>query len=274
MRRALLYLGLLTILTGTFLLHNHSITAFQPTSRGIGLIVIGAALGISSTLLQGFYKNLNADPGFMGITTGSVLGAILGIHLGFQFGSRIGILIAVGFALISFYIFDWASKSFLTNGILITLIFSTFILLLTERTKLDGTYWTLGSFKELDKHNVKLFAPFVEVGIITSFFIARHISKISARNKLAVGIGVAFLIGPFVATTGALIGFGLFVPNLTRRLIKGDTRRVLSYAALVGPIVLLLMDIAVNHLNEISVSALAIPLGFLLSRFGKEQAQS
>ena len=154
MRRALLYLGLLTILTGTFLLHNHSITAFQPTSRGIGLIVIGAALGISSTLLQGFYKNLNADPGFMGITTGSVLGAILGIHLGFQFGSRIGILIAVGFALIFFYIFDWASKSFLTNGILITLIFSTFILLLTERAKLDGTYWTLGSFKELDKRTL------------------------------------------------------------------------------------------------------------------------
>lgn len=274
MKRWLLYFGLLAILTAIFLLHNHTIDAFQPTSRGIGLIIIGAGLGISATLLQGFYRNNVADPGLMGLTTGATIGSLISLKLGNEFGSRTGILISVLFAFITFYLFDWAKNKFIANGLLITFIFSTPVFFLANNSSHDSTFWLLGSFQELDKHHVKVFAPFVEVGIITSFFIARKILSDSRWIKVFVGVGVAFLLGPWVNVTGAIIGFSLFIPYLTRLLIKGDTRRVLSYAALTGPIIMLVLDIVINFLNEISVSVVALTFTLILSRVAKQKTNS
>jgi iron complex transport system permease protein len=273
-KRALLYFGLLLILSAIFIIHNHSIQAVQPTSRGIGLIIIGAGLGITATLFQGFYKNEFADSGLMGLTSGAALGSIVSLKLGNEFGSRIGILISVLFALVTFYIFDSIKNKFLINGILLTFILSTPIIFLTKNTDHDSTFWLLGSFTELNKHHVKVFAPFVEIGIITSFFVARKILSSSKYVKIFVAIGSAFLIGPWVNVSGAIIGFGIYIPYLTRLLIKGDTRRVLSYAALTAPIILLLLDILINKLNDISVSVIALTFSLLLSRFGKKQANS
>ena len=272
MRRALLYLGFLSILTAIFLLHNHSISAQQPTSRGIGLIVIGAALGVTSTLLQGFYGNQIADPGLMGIATGAALGSVVAIKLGNTFGSRTGILFSVLFAFIAYYLFDWAKSKFVTTGVLLTLILSTPILLLAKNSNHDGLFWILGSFHELNKVHVKTFAPFVEVGIITSFFIARKIVSKTRLVKFFVATGTAFLIGPFVNVTGAIIGFGIFIPHITRLFIKGDTRRVISYSALTSPSILLILDILINKMNEISVTLIALLLTLVLSRFCKQES--
>lgn len=102
MKRALLYFGLLTILSAIFILHNHIISAPQPTSRGIGLIIIGAALGITATLFQGYFKNNLADSGLMGLTTGAALGSIISLRIGNEFGSRDGIMISVFFCIYNF----------------------------------------------------------------------------------------------------------------------------------------------------------------------------
>lgn len=156
---------------------------------------------------------------------------------------------------------------------MLTFILSTPILFLTKNSQHDSTFWLLGSFTELNKHHVKVFAPFVEVGIITSFFVARKILNESNVVKLFVAIGSAFLIGPWVNVTGAILGFGIFIPFITKRLIKGDTRRVLSYAALTGPIILIILDVLINKLNDISVSVITLAFSLLLSLFGKKQAQ-
>ena len=273
MKRALLYFGLLGILTAIFLIHNHSISAYQPTSRGIGLIIIGAAIAIASTALQGYFQNTLADPGLVGLMAGASLGSVLGISMGFKFGSRFNILIAVLFTFMTFYIFEYLKNRFLLNGFLLSLILATPTILIARRGTHDFLFWSLGSFKDLDKINVKTFAPFVEVGIITSFFVARKIGT-TKNIKIWLAVGLAFLIGPFVSVAGAIYGFGIFIPKLTSKLIDGDTRRILSYSALVGPIILLLLDIAINNLKEISVSVITLGFALLLSRFSKEQAQS
>ena len=192
MKRALLYLELLVILTAIFLIHNHTTSAYQPTSRGIGVMIIGAALGISSTLLQGFHRNKIADVGLMGIATAGALGSVVSIALGNEFGSRVGLFISVLFALAGYYIFTFIKARYLVNGVLLTLILSTPILLMAQNKKPDGLFWVLGSFTELNKLNVKHFAPFVEVGLITSFFVARKVLSNSNWVKLFVGVGTAF----------------------------------------------------------------------------------
>ena len=273
MKRALLYLQLLIVLVAIFLIHNHSISAYQPTSRGIGLIIIGAALGVSATLLQGFFQDTYSDVGLLGISSGATIGASIALLSGAKLGSYLGISISILFAFISFYKYRYLKARFKFGGILLLLAYSLIIFLLNLKKSPNSLFWTLGSFTQLNKIHVRTFAPFVEVGIITSFFIARKLFPNKKSTAFFVAVGTAFLIGPFTNITGAVIGFGAFIPTLTKKLINGDTRRILSYAALVGPIILLLLDIAINHLNEISISVLSIPLFLVLSRFSKQQAQ-
>ena len=87
MKRAILYLELLIALVAIFLIHNHSINAYQPTSRGIGLIIIGAALGVSATLLQGFFQDTYSDVGLLGISSGATIGASIALLSGAKLGS-------------------------------------------------------------------------------------------------------------------------------------------------------------------------------------------
>ena len=274
MKKALLYFELLVVIVVVFLIHNHTIKGYQPTSRGIALIIIGAAIGISSTLFQGYFKKVIAEPGIMGISSGAALGAVIALKAGADFGSYQGMVTSIFFALITFYIFYFIKNKFLINGILLTATLSLIIILLTLNDKHNGLFWTLGSFTELNKVHVKAFAPLVEVGIITSFLIARRIKNNSPITTFFVALGASFLIGPFTNVTGALIGFGLFIPAITRKMVKGDTRKVLSYAALIGPILLLLIDILISDLNNVSVSVIAVTIAALLPRTGKEQPQS
>jgi iron complex transport system permease protein len=268
MKKALLYFELLVVIVVVFLIHNHTIKGYQPTSRGIALIIIGAAIGISSTLFQGYFKKVIAEPGIMGISSGAALGAVIALKAGADFGSYQGMVTSIFFALITFYIFYFIKNKFLINGILLTATLSLIIILLTLNDKHNGLFWTLGSFTELNKVHVKAFAPLVEVGIITSFLIARRIKNNSPITTFFVALG------PFTNVTGALIGFGLFIPAITRKMVKGDTRKVLSYAALIGPILLLTIDILISDLNNVSVSVIAVTIAALLPRTGKEQPQS
>ena len=274
MKRALLYLQLLIALVAVFLIHNHSIKAYQPTSRGIGLIIIGAALGVSATLLQGFFQDSYSDVGLLGISSGATVGALFALLSGAKLGSYLGITLSIIFAFISFYKYLWIKARFRFGGIYLLAAFSILIFLLSLKKSPNSIFWIFGSFTELNKIHVRTFAPFVEVGIITSFFVARKLVLNKSRTTFFVALGVAFLIGPFTNVTGAIIGFGAFIPYLTKKLITGDTRRILSYAALVGPILLLLLDIAINHLNEISISVISLLLFLALSRFSKHQPQS
>ena len=181
MKKALLYFELLVVIVVVFLIHNHTIKGYQPTSRGIALIIIGAAIGISSTLFQGYFKKVIAEPGIMGISSGAALGAVIALKAGADFGSYQGMVTSIFFALITFYIFYFIKNKFLINGILLTATLSLIIILLTLNDEHNGLFWTLGSFTELNKVHVKAFAPLVEVGIITSFFITRRIDRKSTR---------------------------------------------------------------------------------------------
>ena len=209
----------------------------------------------------------------MGISSGATIGAAIALISGAKLGSYLGITLSILFAFITFYKYRYLKSRFKFGGIFLLIGYSLIIFLLNLKKTPNSLFWTLGSFTQLNKMHVRTFAPFVEVGIITSFFIARKLFSKKTQTTFFVALGVAFLIGPFTNITGAVIGFGAFIPALTKKLIKGDTRRILSYAALVGPIFLLLLDIAINHLNEISISVLSIPLFLVLSRFSKQQAQ-
>ncbi|MEI6250754.1 MAG: iron chelate uptake ABC transporter family permease subunit, partial [Actinomycetes bacterium] len=63
--------------------------------RVVGAIVIGAALGIAGSLMQGLFINPLADPAFIGISAGGVLLSIISTSMGVaSYGSLPNIAIA------------------------------------------------------------------------------------------------------------------------------------------------------------------------------------
>ena len=45
-------------------------------------LLVGAALGLSGAVLQGFTRNPLAEPGLLGVSTGAALGAVIAIYFG------------------------------------------------------------------------------------------------------------------------------------------------------------------------------------------------
>jgi iron complex transport system permease protein len=72
--------------------------------RVLGATVIGAALAVSGTVMQGLLRNPLADPGLIGVSSGAGFGAVLSIALGFAATSSwslpvfasVGSLVATG----------------------------------------------------------------------------------------------------------------------------------------------------------------------------------
>jgi iron complex transport system permease protein len=68
----------------------------------LGLLV-GAALGMSGAVLQGYLRNPLAEPGIIGISGGAALGAVIAIHSGiaasFAIGLPVGALIGAAGAM-------------------------------------------------------------------------------------------------------------------------------------------------------------------------------
>src|SRR6185437_17126135 len=50
--------------------------------RSLLALAIGASLGLSGAVLQGFTRNPLAEPGLLGVTTGAALGAVIAIYFG------------------------------------------------------------------------------------------------------------------------------------------------------------------------------------------------
>jgi iron complex transport system permease protein len=139
------------------------------------------------------------------------------------------------------------------------------------------TFWNFGSLTLLNNTTVGIIAPYIEVGIIISFFVSRRLDIYSLgessshymgvnpkRLRLLAIIGLAFLIGASVSAVGSIAFIGLLVPHIVRLLIGPSHRPLLSLSALVGALVLLLADLLARTLfvpNE-------IPLGLITSLLG------
>ena len=51
--------------------------------RTILAVLVGAALGLSGAVMQGYLRNPLADPGLFGVSSGAALGAVLSLYFGF-----------------------------------------------------------------------------------------------------------------------------------------------------------------------------------------------
>ena len=254
--------------------------------RALGAIIIGAGLGIAGAIAQGIFRNPLAEPTLIGLSSGATLGTIAIIASGASsFGTRMNVVSAVTAALLTALLVQWLAPNkgfgFLLTGIAVSAILTAVAGLLITMSPKPGiqsiSFWNFGSLSLLNNATVSLIAPYIEIGIITAFFVSRrldiyslgdhssHYMGVNPRKlRLWAVIALAFLIGASVSAVGSIAFLGLLVPHIVRLMIGAAHRRLVSLSGFVGAVVLLIADLLARTIFEPN----EIPLGLLTSILG------
>lgn len=252
--------------------HDHSVVLDQRLPRTAVGLLVGAALGLSGTLMQGVTRNPLADPGLLGINAGASLAVVLAITLAgvTSPGGYIWFAFA-GAAAATVIVYGVGSlgreaatpvKLALAGMALTAGITSVITMLLLSSTTATNTYrfWVVGSLagrgSGSESTTVLALLPFLALGTLVALLCGRTLNLLAMGDELARGLGLAprrarsvvvlaavLLAGSATALAGPIVFAGLVVPHLIRPLVGPDYRWILPYALLVGPTLLLAADV-------------------------------
>ncbi|MEV6476904.1 iron ABC transporter permease [Streptomyces sp. NPDC051657] len=233
----------------------------------IGLMV-GAALALAGTVLQGITRNPIADPGILGISQGASVAVVMaiafaGVHTltGYVWFAFAGAALAsvAAYAIASSGRGGATPVKLALGGAAINalLVSVTVGILTTNAAALDEfRFWQVGSIAGREADVVQQVWPFLLLGAVLVLSVARGLDALAlgedvakglGQNVAAVrivgGIGATVLTGVGVAAAGPIAFIGLAVPHIARAVVGNDHRWVLPMAALIGPVMLLVSDV-------------------------------
>jgi len=263
--------------------------------RAILGLAIGAMLGLSGAVLQGYLRNPLADPGIVGISSGAALGAVTAIYF--------------GIAIVPFTLFACAMAGAAASMALLALIAGrdagpvTFILAGTVLASLAGSLtaflisiapnpfatseivtWLMGALTDRGTDELRYALPCIAMGMALLFTTGRALDALTLGEETARSLGVDLArlqaliivalgigVGASVAVTG-IVGFvGLIVPHLLRPFTGEQPSRLLVPSALGGAALLLAADSLVRLIPGpgevrlgVAMALIGAPFFFLL----------
>jgi iron complex transport system permease protein len=260
--------------------------------------LVGAALAVAGALMQGLFRNPLADPGLVGVSSGSALAVVATIVVGERLlsGGAAGLfgafLIPVaafaGGLVATIALYAIATRqgrtsvaTMLLAGIALAALAGSltgfFVFLSDDRQLRDITFWSLGGLGGASWEKLAVSGPLMLAGIILSLLLGRGLNALVLGEAEAFHLGVAvqrlkrsavFLVaavtGAAVATSGVIGFVGIVVPHLLRLVIGADHRFLLPGSALLGAILLVGADMVAR-----TVAAPAeLPIGILTAAIG------
>ncbi|WP_316816223.1 iron ABC transporter permease [Pedobacter nyackensis] len=262
----------------------------------LGLLV-GAALGISGTAIQGIFRNPLAEPGLIGISAGASLMAVIIIVLEISLLTSLSNLL--GYYLLAFGAFSGAGiaalivyqisrtdgksnvATMLLAGIAINALAGALTGLITfaadDQQLRNITFWMLGSLGGATWETVIAVLPFIVLPILLLPRMGKALNAFALGENQAAQLGLkvntikrnvvilaTMAVGAAVAVSG-IIGFvGLLVPHTIRLLIGVDNRHVLPASALLGALMLTLADMLCRTI----IAPIELPIGVITALLG------
>jgi iron complex transport system permease protein len=239
--------------------------------RAILGLMIGATLGLTGAVLQGFLRNPLADPGVIGVSGSASLGAVVALYTGLSAAFALALpLMAIAGAVIAVLLLQalaGRTSSVLTlilAGVAISSLagaLTTLALNLSPNpfAALEIMFWMLGSLTDRSMVHVALAAPFMLAGWALLALLGRGLDALTLGEDAAASMGIdlrrlqwlmilgtALSVGAATAVAGAIGFVGLVVPHLLRPLIGNLPSRLLLSSALGGASLLLAADVAVR----------------------------
>ena len=239
--------------------------------RAILGLMIGATLGLSGAVLQGYLRNPLAEPGLLGISASASLGAVLSIYTGLSaaFALALPLFALLGAAAAVVVVRAMAGVGGGTLTIILAgVAVSAFAGAMTSLAlnlspnpfaALEIVFWMLGSLTDRSMLHVWLAAPFMLAGWLMLALTARALDALTLGAGAAASLGVdmrraqflaifgtAASVGAATAVAGAIGFVGLVIPHLLRPLVGAVPSRLLPASALGGAAMLLAADILVR----------------------------
>lgn len=260
--------------------------------RVITVALVGAALSVAGSAMQGLLRNPLADGTTLGVSSGASLGAVLAIAFNLQvpgipgggttFFSILFAFLAMVTILFLAQKIDYAMST--NTVILVGVIFSMFASSITSLvvtfagSKVKSIlFWTMGSFASSSYRHGLMMAVVLAVAGGLMLMKARELNAFAigednARNigvevrsiKLHIMILVSALIGVAVAISGTIGFVGLIVPHISRMIIGSNHQRLLPFSAVLGATFLLMADLV----SRVLLSPLELPIGVITSFVG------
>lgn len=239
--------------------------------RAILAVLIGATLGLSGAVLQGYLRNPLADPSVLGVSGAASLGAVIAIYTGASAAFALALpLFAITGAILAVILVQIlagrvaSALTLILAGVAINTISSaatSLILSLSTNpyASIEIIFWMLGSLTDRSMTHVWLALPFVMLGATILLRLGRDLDALSlgpevaasmgvrlARTQTLIVIGTASAVGAATSVAGTIGFVGLVVPHLLRPLVGSQPSSLLAASATGGAAVILAADIAVR----------------------------
>jgi iron complex transport system permease protein len=256
--------------------------------RAVLGLVIGAMLGASGAVMQGYLRNPLADPGVLGVSATAALGAVLALFLGLgvtpllvsAFGMA-GAIAAMGLlALLAGR--SGSATGFILAGVVLSSLAGALTALLISLAPNpfaleEIVTWLMGALTDRGWADVMRVSPFVALGLLLLAGTGRALDALAlgepAARSLGIDLGVTrwlviggagLGVGAAVAATGVIGFVGLVVPHLLRPSVGERPSALLLPSALGGAALLLLADAAVR----LAPGATELKLGIAMALIG------
>lgn len=242
--------------------------------RAVLGLLVGAALGLSGAVLQGYLRNPLAEPGLLGVSGGASLGAVIAIHSGasaaFAFALPFGGLAGAAAATIAVVRLAGersGTLSLILAGVAISSLTGALTALALNLApnpfaSIEILYWLMGSLTDRSLLHVWIAAPLIVAGAAILLSTARDLDGLSLGDEAAENLGVnlgglrtrivagtALAVGAATAVSGAIGFVGLVVPHLLRPLTSHEPGRLLWPSMLGGAALVLAADVVVRLLS-------------------------
>jgi iron complex transport system permease protein len=262
-------------------------------------LVVGAALGVAGTVMQGVFGNPLAEPGVIGVSAGCAVGACTAIVFGLNFFSIATVpFAAFASGLITTFAVYLLSRAtgrtrvltLVLTGIAVNAVASAiitlFIFVADSRNREQIVFWQLGSLNGATWFAVATTAPLFVVGLAITLAStrkldllalgerqARHVGVDVERLRVISIVSVAILTAAAVAYAGIISFVGLIVPHLLRLLVGPSHRALVPLSALGGALLISIADVFARTLIPFADLPIGMftalvggPLFFLLMR--------
>ncbi|MEH4931376.1 vitamin B12 ABC transporter permease BtuC [Enterobacter cloacae] len=255
--------------------------------RTLGVILVGAALALSGTIMQALFENPLAEPGLLGVSNGAGVGLIAAVMLGGGALSPWGVSLSaiLGALLITLILLRFARRHLSTSrlllagvalGIICSALMTWAVYFSTSFDLRQLMYWMMGGFGGVDWRQGWLMVLLVPVilwaGVQSQPLNILALGETSARQlgmpigvwRNALVIAIGWLVGVSVALAGAIGFIGLVIPHMLRLCGITDHRILLPASAVAGAATLLVADI----IARLALNAAELPIGVVTATLG------
>lgn len=250
--------------------------------------LVGMALGISGTILQGLTRNPLAEPGILGINNGAGLVAVtLIVVVGGVSAGVISLAAFWGATIVALliYLLAWQGGDSPLRLILVGIGLGAVAgamttLLITFGDVYDvqrALVWLTGSVYARSWDEFWSLLPWVAVFAPLTFFLARDLNALNLGEEIAKGLGsrvflqrgvlilaAVALAGSSVAAAGTIGFVGLMAPHIARRLVGPDHTGLLPTAGMLGAFIIVSADLV----GRTIFAPIELPVGLITAIIG------